>query len=52
MADGLELIQALEVREEFAAVYPTHRATDEKGVSFHLTMQLLPRTPAPSGDAS
>ncbi|HLA78201.1 MAG TPA: hypothetical protein VJU18_11530 [Vicinamibacteria bacterium] len=52
MADGLELIQALEAREEIADVYPTSRSTDEKGVAFRLTMRLLPRTPPPLGDAS
>ncbi len=52
MTDGLELIQALEAREEIADVYPTSRSTDEKGVAFRLKMRLLPRTPPPSGDAS
>jgi len=52
MADGLELIQALEARQEFAAVYPTGRSTDDKGVSFRLTMRLLPRITPPPGAAS
>lgn len=52
MADGLELIQALEARPEFAEVYPTSRSTDDKGVAFRLKMLLLPRTPVPLGDAS
>jgi hypothetical protein len=52
MADGLELIQALAARQEFAAVYPTNRSTDDTGVSFRLTMQLRPRTPLPARDAS
>jgi Tfp pilus assembly protein PilN len=52
MADGLEFIQALEARGEFAAVYPTARSTDEEGVSFRLTMRLLPRIPPTPGEAS
>ncbi len=54
IADGLELIQALEAREEIADVYPTSRSTDDKGVAFRLRMRLLPRTPPPAGagDAS
>lgn len=52
MADGLELIQALEARSEFAEVYPTSRSTDEKGVAFRLKMRLLPRSPLPPGDPS
>lgn len=52
IADGLELIQALETRQEFAAVYPTNRSTDDKGVSFRLTMRLLPRISPPPENAS
>lgn len=51
MADGLELIQALQARQEFVEVLPTNRSTDEKGVSFRLSMGLLPRAPLPPGDA-
>jgi len=52
MADGLELIQALEARQEFVAVYPTSRSTDDKGVSFRLTMRLLPKVAPSPGAAS